>query len=186
MDYQSIIDRYYPEDNELKRILMIHSRQVADRCRKIAKAHPELKLDKEFLEEASMLHDIGIVGCNAPSIQCFGTEPYICHGFLGARMLRSLNEGHANYQLERCALVCERHTGTGITREQIEAQHLPLPVDISYVPESLEEQVICYADKFYSKSDLSLERSVVQTAQSLEKFGEAGVRKFLQWVELFE
>ena len=154
MDYQSIIDRYYPEDNELKRILMIHSRQVADRCRKIAKAHPELKLDKEFLEEASMLHDIGIVGCNAPSIQCFGTEPYICHG--------------------------------GITREQIEAQHLPLPVDISYVPESLEEQVICYADKFYSKSDLSLERSVVQTAQSLEKFGEAGVKKFLQWVELFE
>jgi hypothetical protein len=27
---------------------------------------------------------------------------------------------------------------------------------------------------------------VVQTAQSLEKFGEAGVKKFLQWVELFE
>jgi uncharacterized protein len=54
------------------------------------------------------------------------------------------------------------------------------------VPESLEEQVICYADKFYSKSDLSLERSVVQTAQSLEKFGTPGVRKFLKWVEMFE
>ena len=186
MEYSRIIDQFYPSENELRRILLTHSRQVADRCLKIAKAHPELKLDVEFLEEASMLHDIGILQCNAPSIQCFGTEPYICHGLLGARMLRSLNERRANYQLERCALVCERHTGTGITREQIEAQHLPLPLDVSYVPEAIEEQVICYADKFYSKSDLSLERSVLQTAQSLEKFGEAGVRKFLKWVELFE
>ena len=186
MDYQSIIDRFYPEDNELKRILMVHSRQVADRCLKIAKAHPELKLDIEFLEEAAMLHDIGIVRCNAPSIQCFGKEPYICHGLIGAQMLRSLNADHANYQLERCALVCERHTGTGISREQIEAQQLPLPADGNYEPESLEEQVICYADKFYSKTKLDLERTGVQTAQSLEKFGEAGVRKFLKWVELFE
>ena len=77
MDYKTIIDQYYPDDNELKRILLVHSRQVADRCLKIAKQHPELKLDVEFLKEASMLHDIGIVKCNAPSIQCFGTEPYI-------------------------------------------------------------------------------------------------------------
>ena len=59
MDYQSIIDKYYPEDNELKKILLVHSRQVADRCLKIAKQHPELRLDTEFLEEAAMLHDIG-------------------------------------------------------------------------------------------------------------------------------
>ncbi len=186
MDFQSIIDQFYPSESELRRILLVHSRQVADRSLKIAKQHPELKLDVEFLKEASMLHDIGIVKCNAPSIQCFGTEPYICHGMIGAQMLRSLNTDGAHYNLERCALVCERHTGTGITREQIEAQHLPLPPDISYVPESLEEQVICYADKFYSKSDLSLERSVVQTAQSLEKFGTPGVRKFFKWVEMFE
>ena len=186
MEYQAIIDKFYPEENRLREILMIHSRQVADRCMKIAKAHPELKLDKEFLEEAAMLHDIGIMRCDAPSIQCFGTEPYICHGLIGAQMLRSLNEGNTNYELERCAFVCERHTGTGISREQIIAQHLPLPVDGNYEPESMEEQVICYADKFYSKTKLDLERTVVQTAQSLEKFGEEGVRKFLKWVELFE
>ena len=63
MDYQSIIDKYYPSENELRRILLIHSRQVADRCIKIAKTHPELKLDVEFLEEAAMLHDIGIFRC---------------------------------------------------------------------------------------------------------------------------
>ena len=179
MNYNKIIDQFYPSENELRRILLVHSRQVADRCRKIAKAHPELKLDEEFLEEASMLHDIGIVGCNAPSIQCFGTEPYICHGIIGGQMLRELG-------WIRHAFVCERHTGTGISRQQIERQQLPLPPDGQYEPVALEEQVVCYADKFYSKSDLSLERSVVQTAQSLEKFGEAGVKKFFQWVEKFE
>lgn len=88
MDYQSIIDKYYPSENELRRILLVHSRQVADRCLLIAKKHPELKLDVEFLEEAAMLHDIGIFRCNAPGIQCFGTEPYIRHGIIGGEILR--------------------------------------------------------------------------------------------------
>ena len=179
MDYQSIIDKYYPSENELRRILLLHSRQVADKCLLIAKKHPELRLDTEFLEEAAMLHDIGIFRCNAPSIQCFGTEPYICHGSIGGQILR--DEG-----LVRHALVCERHTGTGLTREQIERQKLPLPLDRSYEPDVMEEQVVCYADKFYSKSHIDHERTVVETAQSLEKFGPEGVRKFLKWVDLFE
>ena len=179
MDYKSIIDKYYPSENELRRILLIHSRQVADRCLMIAKAHPELRLDKEFLEEAAMLHDIGIFRCNAPSIHCTGTEPYICHGYIGGRILRE--EGFVRH-----ALVCERHTGTGLSKQQIEKQNLPLPLDLSYEPDALEEQVVCYADKFYSKSHIDHERSVVETAQSLEKFGPEGVRKFLKWVDLFE
>ena len=120
MDYQTIIDQYYPEDNELRTILLVHSRQVADRCMKIAKAHPELKLDVDFLEEAAMLHDIGIFRCNAPGIQCFGTEPYICHGIIGAEILRGMG-------WERHARVCERHTGAGITKDEIILQNLPLP-----------------------------------------------------------
>ena len=50
----------------------------------------------------------------------------------------------------------------------------------------MEEQVVCYADKIYSKSNIDHEHSVVETAQSLEKFGPEGVRKFLKWVDLFE
>ena len=179
MDYQSIIDKYYPSENELRRILLVHSRQVADRCLLIARKHPELRLDMEFLEEAAMLHDIGILRCNAPSIECRGTEPYICHGLIGGQILRE--EGW-----QRHALVCERHTGTGLSHSQIIHQQLPLPLDRSYEPEAMEEQVVCYADKFYSKSDLQLERTVVDTARSLEKFGPEGVQKFLKWVELFE
>jgi uncharacterized protein len=46
--------------------------------------------------------------------------------------------------------------------------------------------VICYADKFYSKSHLERERTVEQTAKSLEKFGAAGVEIFLNWAQRFE
>ena len=166
MDYISIINKYYPEDNELRRLLLKHDRQVADRALKIADRHPEWNIDREFLEAAAMLHDIGIIRCDAPSIHCHGTEPYIRHGQIGAEMIRSTSE-----LLEGIARVCERHTGTGLP---------------GYEPETLEEQLICYADKFYSKSSPDREKTVEQAARSLAKFGEAGVVKFMEWVEKFE
>ena len=177
MDYQAIINKYYPEDNELRHILLVHSRAVADKALAIADRHPELSLDRQFIEEAAMLHDIGIVRCNAPGIQCFGTEPYICHGRIGAEMLRA--EG-----FPRHARVCEHHTGAGITRSQIIAQKLPLPQQ-DFLPETMEEKVICYADKFFSKSHLDEEKTIEQAIASLSKFGEEGVARFREWVKMF-
>ncbi len=154
MDYLSIIKKYYPQDDALRQLLLKHSRQVADRCLQIVRKHKELPVDVQFLEEAAMLHDIGIYQCDAPSICCNGTEPYIRHGQIGGELLRA--EGFSRH-----ARVAERHTGTGLP---------------GWEPETLEEQIICYADKFYSKSK----------AQSLEKFGHAGVVKFLEWAKQFE
>ena len=164
MDYLSIINKYYPDDDDLRQLLLKHSRQVADRCLQIARKHKELPIDVQFLEEAAMLHDIGICRCDAPSIHCHGKEPYIKHGPIGADMLRA--EG-----FPRHARVAERHTGTGLP---------------GYEPETLEEQIVCYADKFYSKSSPDHVRSVLETAQSLEKFGHEGVKKFLSWSERFD
>ena len=178
MDYQAIIDKYYPADDELRRVLLQHSRQVADRCLLIARTHRELPIDVQFLEEAAMLHDIGIFRCNAPSICCNGTEPYIRHGVIGGEILR--NEG-----FPRHARVAERHTGTGLTLQQIERQQLPLPHE-DFTPETLEEQIVCYADKFYSKSRMERVLTVAEAAQSLEKFGHEGVLKFLEWSRMFE
>ena len=179
MDFQKIIDKYYTGDDSLRRLLMLHSRQVADRCLSVCDRHPELKLDRQFLEEAAMLHDIGIRWCHAPSIFCEGSEPYICHGVIGGKLIRE--EGFVRH-----AQVCERHTGTGLTREQIERQQLALPVDGCYEPQELEEKLICYADKFYSKSRPDRVFTVLEAAQSLEKFGSEGVKKFLAWAEMFE
>ena len=105
MDYQAIIDKYYPEDNQLRYILMTHSTLVTKRAVRICDLHPELSLDRQFVIEAAMLHDIGIFKCNAPGIYCFGSEPYLIHGRIGAELLRA--EGYPKH-----ARVCERHTGS--------------------------------------------------------------------------
>jgi uncharacterized protein len=86
---------------------------------------------------------------------------------------------------DRHARVCERHTGTGLTAWDIEQQHLPLPHE-DFMPEELEEQVVCYADKFYSKTRPGSERTVVEAMRSLEKFGWDGIRRFQRWVDIFE
>lgn len=178
MDFLALIDKYYADNPPLKEILLCHSRQVANRCLKIAQAHPELNLDTVFLEEAAMVHDIGIFMTDAEGIHCHGEAPYLCHGYLGAELMR--REG-----FERHARVCERHTGTGLTKENIEARDLPLP-HRDFQPETLEEQVICYADKYYSKTHLNKEKSYEKVIASLQKYGEQGVMIFQRWKEVFE
>jgi uncharacterized protein len=177
MDVFSVIERYYSDNKALKEILVTHSRAVAEMALQVADRHPELDLDRTFLEEAAMLHDIGIFLTDAPGIECHGSEPYICHGYLGAELLRK--EG-----LPRHALVCERHTGAGLSLEQIIAQQLPVP-HREMLPVTLEEQVICFADKFYSKSHLERTRTPEQAEKSLAKFGEEGVARFHTWCERF-
>ena len=108
MDPLKIIDKYYPEENELKHILLVHSKDVANKALDMARKHPELGLDLNFIEEAAMLHDIGIFLTDASGICCFGSHPYICHGYLGAELVAA--EGYPRH-----ARVCERHTGAGLT-----------------------------------------------------------------------
>ena len=177
MKVLDLIDKYYPQDNELKHILNVHSRSVADKALWIAVKHPELNLDTVFLEEAAMLHDIGIFLTHAPGIQCFGTEPYICHGYLGAGLVRK--EG-----FPRHALVCERHTGAGLSLKDIMDQKLPVP-HREMLPVSMEEQVICFADKFFSKTHLDREKTVEGARKSIAKYGDEGFQRFNNWCKLF-
>ena len=173
----TIIDKYYPEDNERKHILLVHSRLVAEKALSIADHHPELQLDKDFLYEAGMLHDIGIFLTNAPGIFCFGDQPYVCHGYLGADLM--LQEGYPRH-----ALVCERHTGAGLSLDDIISQKLPVP-HRDMLPVSLEEQVVCFADKFYSKTHLEREKTVEKARKSLSNFGNEGLKRFDRWCEQF-
>lgn len=178
MNYNDIINKYYPEDNALKNLLLKHSSDVSRKALDIVRRHPELGADAQFVHDAAMLHDIGVCMTDAPGIHCHGTDPYILHGIDGGKMLRS--EG-----LDELARVCERHTGTGITIDQIRSRKLPLP-EADYSPETIEEQIVCYADKFFSKSHPERVRTVEQTAKSLEKFGEESVKRFCHWAKMFE
>ena len=178
MDVNEIIDRYYPQDNELKNIYMLHACAVADFALELARRHPELGLDEQFVYEAAMLHDIGIFLTDAPRIYCHGTEQYLCHGYLGAQLLRSLGD-------ERHARVCARHAGTGLTKGVIVQHGWNLPLR-DFLPETLEEQLICFADKFFSKTKfLTQPRSFEQVVESMRKISEESVEKVRKWAKLF-
>lgn len=168
--YRQIIDKHYESGSPLTEILIRHSSQVRDKALAIAEAK-NLLLDREQIEAAAMLHDIGILYTDAPGIQCFGTEPYIRHGILGAKLLR--DEGMP----ESVARVAERHTGAGLTAQEIAEQGLPLPHK-DFLPETLLEQLICYADKFYSKSGDMQEKPLERVRKSLEKFGGDTLARF--------
>ena len=186
IDYKAIIDYYYDgnengnENAKAKEVLLIHSRQVAEKAVSIVDAHPEWKLDRDFVYAAAMLHDIGIIRCDAPGIHCHGTEPYIRHGVIGATLLTSFKgrdltsanpKSPFKGDLECLSRVCARHTGTGLPGLE---------------PETLEEQIICYADKFFSKTKLDKEKTFDEACRSLMKFGEKGVRKFEAWHKKFQ
>lgn len=172
IDLESVFD-FYPEEPRLRQLLYTHSRMVADLALETARRHPELNPDMRFIEQAAMLHDIGIASCDAPGIFCFGTLPYICHGVEGARIL-------AEAGWLRHALVCERHTGSGLTAAEIEEQALPLPPR-DMLPVSIEEKIICYADKFYSKNPerLATRKTFEEVLKDMERHGEAPLRRFL-------
>ncbi|MDE6010726.1 MAG: HD domain-containing protein [Muribaculaceae bacterium] len=169
MDYT----RFYPEEPRLHHLLQTHSRAVADLALEIADAHPELNADRRFIEEAAMLHDIGIRACDAPGIFCHGDLPYICHGIEGARMLAE--EGMLSH-----ARVCERHTGSGLTAEEILDQSLPLPAR-DMLPETIEEKIICYADKFYSKNpdSLTVRKPLRRVIEDMARHGDAPLARFM-------
>ena len=157
MNSLDIIEKYYKKGTPLYDILLSHSVSVSNKALKLAR-QSGLDIDFQFVQEAAMLHDIE-------------------HGYLGAELLRS--EG-----LPRHALVCERHTGTGISLEEIIERNLPLP-HRDMVPVSLEEQLICYADIFYSKTRLEQETPIVKVRQKVARWGEQSSAKFEEWFSMF-
>ncbi len=206
MDWLAIVDYYYKEDSSLssplllegqgeavreasnlRSILLTHSRNVADKALAIADSHSHISVDRNFVCDAAMLHDIGIILCDAPGIECHGTEPYIKHGLCGGKLLREYASEHGieAEEIEKYARVCERHTGAGLTAEDILSQNLPLPV-MDLLPETIEEQLICYADKFFSKTRPNEEKPLERVLQSMRKFGQASEERFLLLHEIFK
>ncbi|MFP4256871.1 MAG: HD domain-containing protein [Desulfosalsimonas sp.] len=179
MNTLDLIERYYDPGSLALRVLMRHSRLVTQAAAEIAGRVPYLSPDAAFIYEAAMLHDIGILYTNAPEIGCFGKYPYVCHGYLGRKLL----EKHG---LPDHALVCERHVGGGLSAEDIKQQGLDLPVR-DMVPETVEEKIICFADSFFSKSPPpeGSRRSVKEALQWFESLGTDKAERFRTWLKTF-
>jgi uncharacterized protein len=172
-----LIEKYYSKDSIAYANLVTHSKMVTQKALAVVDKHPELYADRQFVENAAMLHDIGIIFTKAPKIGCDGKWPYICHGHLGAELLRK--EGYPFL-----ARVSERHTGTGLTREDIVNQNIPIP-PANYVPETIEEIIVCYADKFFSKGNLTKALSFDDILKKVAKYGKDKKATLLKWHEIF-
>lgn len=169
----------YLEGESLK-IVLEHSRHVADLALDVAGRLALAEEDRLFIEEAALLHDIGVCQVHAPELGLHGTQPYIMHGVLGRAILEQ--EGYPLH-----ALVCERHIGVGLTCEEIIRQGVPLP-HREMCPKTLSEQIICFADLFYSKKPGRLDerKTVAQVRKKLLPFGQEKVAVFDAWLTRFD
>ena len=176
MDAIALIDKYYADTPRLRNFYGFIAAQVADRCLKIAVLHPELGLDKAFLEEAALLHDIGILHTHAPGILCTGDAPYICHGYLGAEMLRAEGfrvtpgcasvipvRGFRAKKLQRrvCLYLCRI-----IIRRLWRNSSSVMRINLFQIPSQRG-------------------KTPEQALKSVSKYGEDGARRFRHWMELF-
>ncbi len=176
---EEIIRKYYKETSIAFEYLYKHSLSVTKLALKIAEKNPHYDVNMINLKRSGMLHDIGIFMTHAPEIGCEGEYPYLAHGYLGRELLEK--EG-----LEEIAAVCERHVGVGITVKDIERDQLPLPKR-NMTPQNIEEKIICYADKFYSKKPkyLNKPKPLDKIRRKIAKYGTDKEKIFEGFVKMF-
>ncbi|MBI1183823.1 HDIG domain-containing protein [bacterium] len=149
--YFSIIEKYINPGSKAFRIYTIHVTNVTRLALHIAQRQGLTPTQLQFIEEAAMLHDIGIVKTKTPEIGCYGDQPYLRHLTAGKKILKK--EG-----LPLHARVAANHVGVGgLSKEDIVKQKLPLPAK-DILCETIEERIISYADLFYTKNPKNLWR----------------------------
>ena len=110
-----------------------HSEKVADKALEIASKIKKTKVDINLIEIGSLLHDIG-------RTKTHGFK----HASIGGKILRE--RGFS----DKLAKICERHILGGLDKE--DAKRFGLPKEKEYLPRTLEEKIICLADKHMAGS----------------------------------
>ncbi len=105
--------------------IFIHCLKVAEVAVSIAKRIGNVDIRRVLI--GALLHDVG---------RCF--ENGIKHGIVGAKIAKEFGFD------EKIQRIIKTHIGAGIDKE--EAIRLGLPKD-DYIPRSIEEKIVCYADK---------------------------------------
>ncbi|ERP31942.1 metal-dependent phosphohydrolase [Chitinivibrio alkaliphilus] len=173
---QKIFEKYYNTHSKAYHYVTLHSKAVCDFCIPIAHAHGA---EVSLVESGSFLHDIGAIFCDAPSMGCFGTRPYIQHGVEGQKLL----EQEGIFYEAKIALT---HVGVSISVQDIIDQNLPLPQQ-DMTPTTLEEKIIAYGDLFFSKRPayLTTPKSIERVRYEVSRYGIRAREIFETWHEQF-
>lgn len=133
----SLLKKYGASDS-----IIAHVKQVRDYAMEIAAG---CDCDRELVEAGALLHDIGRSRTHG-----------IDHAIVGSEILRK--EGVD----ERIVRITERHVGAGLTKE--EAANLGLPPK-DYVPETIEEKIVCHADNLIGNNERITIHDAIRTAK---------------------
>ncbi len=117
------------KENNCPPQVISHCLAVADFALELASKlkQKELEVDLELVEAGAVLHDLGRARSHK-----------VDHSLIGAQMAAELGLPQSLIN------IIKRHVGAGIT--QPEADKLGWPKG-TYVPQTLEEKIVCYADK---------------------------------------
>jgi len=151
------VNRQLPSPEEAIKILRAKgcSTRIVKHCRAVAElavsiagkcAKNGVEVDIELIRIGALLHDIGRSEIHS-----------VHHVAVGGEIARSLNLPAS------VIAIIERHVGGGITTG--EASKLGWP-DRGYVPETLEEKIVTYADKLIE------EAKIVPIERTLKRLGE--------------
>ncbi|HWZ65450.1 MAG TPA: HD domain-containing protein [Patescibacteria group bacterium] len=171
------LHKKYAPTPEILELVLTHCEIVSDVAQQLITAK-KLKVNAELVQVGCLLHDIGVY----PLFDGTGKEReglnYITHGVRGEAILK--DEGFPE-TIQRFA---SHHTGVGLSMHDIISQKLPLP-EQDYMAETLEEELIMYADKFHSKTEPPSFNPYDWYKQYVAKFGEGKVKKFEQMAQKF-
>jgi uncharacterized protein len=127
-----------------------HVEKVSELACEIAEACQQrgIQVDLALVEIGALLHDIGR-----------GKTHSVHHAVIGADIARSLGLP------EPVVSIIRKHVGGGITAT--EAKKLGWPRNV-YVPQTLEEKIVSYADKLIAGSHrVPIERTIDELSQEL-------------------
>ncbi|MCZ7437240.1 HDIG domain-containing protein [Micromonospora sp. WMMC241] len=172
---RSLHERFAPTE-EAFRLVWTHCRIVCEIAEDLLGRH-DAGLDHALVRAGSLLHDIGVYRLYDAHGR-LDQRNYVRHGVLGHALLRDagLPESLGGF--------CSRHTGVGITREDVLRQRLPLPV-ADHTPRTGEENLVMYADKFHSKTTPPTFVSAATYAVTVGRFGADKAARFTALVERF-
>jgi uncharacterized protein len=142
--------------NKCPKTVIDHCKAVADLSVEIATKlqTKNFKVNLQLVEAGALLHDIGRVRSHK-----------VDHGLIGAKVVES--EGLP----KEVTNIVRRHVGGGISSE--EATQFGWPKD-DYMPETIEEKVVSYADKRIDKDkrvpiELEIKRLNVEHKEAAER-----------------
>ena len=167
-EIRALHERYAPSPEALD-LVFTHCEIVAGIAEQLV-ARTAVPVDVELVRAGALLHDIGVYRLYDETGR-IDYRDYIRHGVLGHELLRA--EGLP----ERLCRFCSCHTGVGLTRQDIRAQRLPIP-EADYLAETVEEQLVMYADKFHSKSTPPTFLTADSYAARVQRFGTDKVDAF--------